>query len=228
MERMLNIEVQQVNHNVSSSQQKPLTSSYGDNNKDGEQSAAVAIQNVEEAPPTSGDNATQVQGQNHNVSSSQPKPLTSSNGDNNKDGEQSAAVAIQNVEEAPPTSGDNATQVQGPNHNVSSSQQKPLTSTYGDNNKDGEQSAAVAIQNVEEAPPTSGDNATQVQGPNQRLKINHHTRHTQHQIEVMENFFKEYHHPNEEQRRELGNSLGLNSTQVKFWFQNKRSQMKVK
>lgn len=72
------------------------------------------------------------------------------------------------------------------NHNMSSSQQKPLTSSYGDNNKDGEQSAAVAIQNVEEAPPTSGDNATQVQDPNQRLKINHHTRHTQHQIEVME------------------------------------------
>jgi len=40
-------------------------------------------------------------------------------------------------------------------------------------------------------------------------------------------FFKECPHPNEKQRLELGKKLTLESKQIKFWFQNRRTQMKV-
>ncbi|XP_057453033.1 homeobox-leucine zipper protein PROTODERMAL FACTOR 2-like [Lotus japonicus] len=115
-------------------------------------------------------------------------------------------------------------------HDVSSLQQTPATSSRGDNggNKDRNQQPVVAtLQNVEEAPhsveetqppPTSGVGT-------QRPGGNFNSRHTQHQIQVMENFFKYNPYPNERQRRELGNFIGLNSMQIKFWFQNKRTQM---
>ena len=40
-------------------------------------------------------------------------------------------------------------------------------------------------------------------------------------------FFKNCAHPDEKQRLELGRRLGLESRQVKFWFQNRRTQLKV-
>ncbi|RVW46017.1 Homeobox-leucine zipper protein PROTODERMAL FACTOR 2 [Vitis vinifera] len=41
------------------------------------------------------------------------------------------------------------------------------------------------------------------------------------------NFFKECPHPDDKQRKELSRELGLEPLQVKFWFQNKRTQMKA-
>lgn len=69
----------------------------------------------------------------------------------------------------------------------------------------------------------SGDD----QDPNQRPKKKRYHRHTQHQIIEMEAFFKECPHPDDKQRKELGRRLGLEPLQVKFWFQNKRTQMKA-
>ena len=43
----------------------------------------------------------------------------------------------------------------------------------------------------------------------------------------MASFFKICAHPNETQRLEFGRKLGLDSKQVKFWFQNRRTQLKV-
>lgn len=74
---------------------------------------------------------------------------------------------------------------------------------------------------IMEAP--SGDD----QDPNQRPKKKRYHRHTQHQITEMENFFKECPHPDDKQRKDLGRRLGLEPLQVKFWFQNKRTQMKA-
>lgn len=71
--------------------------------------------------------------------------------------------------------------------------------------------------------PGSGDD----QDPNQRPKKKRYHRHTQHQIQEMESFFKECPHPDDKQRKELGRRLGLEPLQVKFWFQNKRTQMKA-
>ena len=39
--------------------------------------------------------------------------------------------------------------------------------------------------------------------------------------------FKECPHPDEKQRLELSKRLCLETRQVKFWFQNRRTQMKV-
>ncbi|ONM13423.1 Homeodomain leucine zipper family IV protein [Zea mays] len=43
----------------------------------------------------------------------------------------------------------------------------------------------------------------------------------------MASFFKECPHPDDKQRKELSRELGLVPLQVKFWFQNKRTQMKI-
>uniref|UniRef100_A0A0D9W9U8 Homeobox domain-containing protein n=1 Tax=Leersia perrieri TaxID=77586 RepID=A0A0D9W9U8_9ORYZ len=64
------------------------------------------------------------------------------------------------------------------------------------------------------------------QDPNQRPRKKRYHRHTQHQIQEMESFFKECPHPDDKQRKELSRELGLEPLQVKFWFQNKRTQMK--
>lgn len=40
-------------------------------------------------------------------------------------------------------------------------------------------------------------------------------------------FFKECPHPDDKQRKELSRELNLEPLQVKFWFQNKRTQMKA-
>ncbi|KAL6286116.1 hypothetical protein ACE6H2_010506 [Prunus campanulata] len=63
------------------------------------------------------------------------------------------------------------------------------------------------------------------QVPRPRKKRRH--RHTQHQIQEMEAFFTECPHPDVKQRKELSRELGLEPLQVKFWFQNKRTQMKT-
>ncbi|KAL2335907.1 hypothetical protein Fmac_010353 [Flemingia macrophylla] len=52
-------------------------------------------------------------------------------------------------------------------------------------------------------------------------------RHTPQQIQELEALFKECPHPDEKQRMELSKRLCLETRQVKFWFQNRRTQMKV-
>ncbi|CAH9082336.1 unnamed protein product [Cuscuta europaea] len=72
--------------------------------------------------------------------------------------------------------------------------------------------------------PPSGDDQDPNQRPNKKKRYH---RHTQHQIQEMESFFKECPHPDDKQRKDLGRRLGLEPLQVKFWFQNKRTQMKA-
>ncbi|KAA8539898.1 hypothetical protein F0562_026590 [Nyssa sinensis] len=52
-------------------------------------------------------------------------------------------------------------------------------------------------------------------------------RHTLHQIQELEACFKENPHPDEKTRLEIGKKLSLEKKQVKFWFQNRRTQMKT-
>ncbi|VFQ83391.1 unnamed protein product [Cuscuta campestris] len=52
-------------------------------------------------------------------------------------------------------------------------------------------------------------------------------RHTAAQINEMESVFKVCPNPDESVRKELGRSLGLDEAQIKFWFQNKRTQTKA-
>lgn len=71
----------------------------------------------------------------------------------------------------------------------------------------------------------SGDD--QADPASQRSKRKRYHRHTQLQIQEMESFFKECPHPDDKQRKELGRRLNLEPLQVKFWFQNKRTQVKT-
>ncbi|KAJ0237181.1 Homeobox-leucine zipper protein HDG8 [Hirschfeldia incana] len=52
-------------------------------------------------------------------------------------------------------------------------------------------------------------------------------RHSPQQIQILEAYFKECPHPNESQRQKLCDELNLEIDQVKFWFQNKRTQSKA-
>ncbi|KAL2967404.1 hypothetical protein AAZX31_16G173800 [Glycine max] len=61
--------------------------------------------------------------------------------------------------------------------------------------------------------------------PHKKKKKYH--RHTPQQIQELEAFFKECPHPDEKQRTDLSKRLGLENKQVKFWFQNRRTQMKT-
>ncbi|XP_044501955.1 homeobox-leucine zipper protein HDG5-like isoform X2 [Mangifera indica] len=63
------------------------------------------------------------------------------------------------------------------------------------------------------------------QQPGQKKKRYH--RHTARQIEEMEALFKECPHPDDKQRMKLSQELCLKPRQVKFWFQNRRTQMKA-
>ncbi|KAK4375796.1 hypothetical protein RND71_006473 [Anisodus tanguticus] len=51
-------------------------------------------------------------------------------------------------------------------------------------------------------------------------------RHTAHQIQRLEAVFKECPHPDEKARLQLSRDLGLAPRQIKFWFQNRRTQLK--
>ncbi|XP_039014926.1 homeobox-leucine zipper protein HDG5-like isoform X2 [Hibiscus syriacus] len=61
----------------------------------------------------------------------------------------------------------------------------------------------------------------------QALKKKRYHRHTARQIQEMEAVFKECPHPDDKQRMRLSQELGLKPRQVKFWFQNRRTQMKA-
>nr|AAL11548.1 At1g17920/F2H15_22 [Arabidopsis thaliana]AAN46804.1 At1g17920/F2H15_22 [Arabidopsis thaliana] len=52
-------------------------------------------------------------------------------------------------------------------------------------------------------------------------------RHTPHQIQRLESTFNECQHPDEKQRNQLSRELGLAPRQIKFWFQNRRTQKKA-
>ncbi|KAE8678301.1 Homeobox-leucine zipper family protein [Hibiscus syriacus] len=85
---------------------------------------------------------------------------------------------------------------------------------FGTMNGDGYESS----DSFEVPPPDNG-------GPSAKKKK--FRRHTPHQIQELESFFKDCPHPDEKQTRELSKRLGLEKKQIKFWFQNRRTQMKA-
>ncbi|KAL2341562.1 hypothetical protein Fmac_009502 [Flemingia macrophylla] len=61
---------------------------------------------------------------------------------------------------------------------------------------------------------------------NQNGKKSYH-RHNLDQTTKLEELFSKCHHPNKKQRQQIATDLGLDTKQVKFWFQNRRTQKKV-
>ncbi|EOA19553.1 hypothetical protein CARUB_v10002574mg [Capsella rubella] len=72
---------------------------------------------------------------------------------------------------------------------------------------------------------SSDERGTSPDTNNNHDKRNYH-RHTSHQIQRLEAYFKECPHPDDLQRRQLSEELNLKPKQIKFWFQNKRTQAK--
>ncbi|KAE8733345.1 Homeobox-leucine zipper protein ROC4 [Hibiscus syriacus] len=70
----------------------------------------------------------------------------------------------------------------------------------------------------------SGDNQDAADKPPRKKRYHRHTRQ---QIQELEALFKECPHPDEKQRLKLSRKLCLETRQVKFWFQNCRTQMKT-
>ncbi|KAF7100151.1 hypothetical protein CFC21_101689 [Triticum aestivum] len=52
-------------------------------------------------------------------------------------------------------------------------------------------------------------------------------RHTPEQVQKLEESYKKYDHPNEIQCAQLGRELGLETKQVRSWFQNHRTQIRI-
>ncbi|CAN1179863.1 Homeobox-leucine zipper protein HDG1 [Linum perenne] len=86
------------------------------------------------------------------------------------------------------------------------------------------QQVAVAVD-VE--PVDSSDNYEYESKDERRGKKRKHLRHTQEQRRELEKFFLEHPHPTEKQRNELSKKLGMEIKQIKFWFQNRRTQTKT-
>ncbi|XP_020114859.1 homeobox-leucine zipper protein ROC5-like isoform X2 [Ananas comosus] len=93
--------------------------------------------------------------------------------------------------------------------------------SMGRNKEDENESRSGGSDNLDGA---SGDDLDGNENP--RKKKRYH-RHTPQQIQELESLFKECPHPDEKQRLELSKRLCLESRQVKFWFQNRRTQMKT-
>ncbi|KAJ8752882.1 hypothetical protein K2173_008617 [Erythroxylum novogranatense] len=98
----------------------------------------------------------------------------------------------------------------------------PFEASLGVRTKDDGYESRSGSDNFEVA---SGDD--QEGGEDQRRRKKKYHRHTQRQIHELEAFFKECPHPDEKQRSELSRRLGLEIKQIKFWFQNRRTQMKT-
>ncbi|XP_027177964.1 homeobox-leucine zipper protein HDG11-like [Coffea eugenioides] len=67
------------------------------------------------------------------------------------------------------------------------------------------------------------DDSSNSRRKRERKQYHHHSAE---QVQRLEAFFKECPHPDENQRRQLSREIGLEPRQIKFWFQNKRTQTK--
>ncbi|XWS49522.1 hypothetical protein CRYUN_Cryun12cG0010200 [Craigia yunnanensis] len=76
----------------------------------------------------------------------------------------------------------------------------------------------------EQAEEKSGNEQESTEQPPKKKRYH---RHTARQIQELEAVFKECPHPDDKQRMKLSQELGLKPRQVKFWFQNRRTQMKA-
>ncbi|KAL7203536.1 hypothetical protein ACSBR2_016755 [Camellia fascicularis] len=72
-----------------------------------------------------------------------------------------------------------------------------------------------------------GGSGDDLDGDDKPPRKKRYHRHTPQQIQELEALFKECPHPDEKQRLELSKRLCLETRQVKFWFQNRRTQMKT-
>ncbi|GAB4844434.1 Homeobox-leucine zipper protein ANTHOCYANINLESS 2 [Ancistrocladus abbreviatus] len=96
-----------------------------------------------------------------------------------------------------------------------------IAANGGRRSRDEEHESRSGSDNMDGA---SGDDQEGTENPPRKKRYH---RHTPQQIQELEAMFKECPHPDEKQRLELSKRLCLETRQVKFWFQNRRTQMKT-
>ncbi|XP_042053879.1 homeobox-leucine zipper protein ANTHOCYANINLESS 2-like isoform X2 [Salvia splendens] len=96
-----------------------------------------------------------------------------------------------------------------------------MSNAGGRRSRDEEPDSRSGSDNMDGA---SGDDQDAADKPPRKKRYH---RHTPQQIQELESLFKECPHPDEKQRLELSKRLSLEIRQVKFWFQNRRTQMKT-
>ncbi|KAL1543497.1 Homeobox-leucine zipper protein ANTHOCYANINLESS 2 [Salvia divinorum] len=96
-----------------------------------------------------------------------------------------------------------------------------MSNVGGRRSRDEEHESRSGSDNMDGA---SGDDQDAADKPPRKKRYH---RHTPQQIQELESLFKECPHPDEKQRLELSKRLCLETRQVKFWFQNRRTQMKT-
>ncbi|KAK1362906.1 Homeobox-leucine zipper protein GLABRA 2 [Heracleum sosnowskyi] len=89
------------------------------------------------------------------------------------------------------------------------------------------ENSALVLRSYNDIAADQDDDDDDEAGENKKKKRKKYHRHTLDQIREMEALFKESPHPDEKQRQELSKKLGLHPRQVKFWFQNRRTQIKA-
>ncbi|KAI3793036.1 hypothetical protein L1987_35648 [Smallanthus sonchifolius] len=99
----------------------------------------------------------------------------------------------------------------------------------GNGNQNREEVPAAAATSAGNENYESSDDQQEIQpggaaSSSRRVQYN---RHTPEQIEELEKLFKKNPHPNEKQRSEIGRKLNIEMRKVKFWFQNRRTQLKT-
>ncbi|KAI4381920.1 hypothetical protein MLD38_007938 [Melastoma candidum] len=90
-----------------------------------------------------------------------------------------------------------------------------------------ENSGAARSRSEDEFNPDGDQDEEDGGDDKKKKKRKKYHRHTAEQIREMEALFKESPHPDEKQRQQLSKQLGLAPRQVKFWFQNRRTQLKA-
>ncbi|XP_075501070.1 homeobox-leucine zipper protein HDG1-like [Primulina tabacum] len=96
------------------------------------------------------------------------------------------------------------------------------TTVGGRRSRDEEHESRSGSENMDGI--ASGDDVDTADNPPRKKRYH---RHTPQQIQELETLFKDCPHPDEKQRLELSRRLCLETRQVKFWFQNRRTQMKT-
>ncbi|CAN1334804.1 Homeobox-leucine zipper protein ROC5 [Linum perenne] len=105
---------------------------------------------------------------------------------------------------------------------VSGGDQNNIISQVDQNDK--VQQAGVGVELAE----SSDDKEIYEVEDEQRGKKMKYQRYTQEQYNELENFFLKHPYPTEKQRIELSMKIGMEMDKIMFWFQNRRTHMKIK
>ncbi|KAI3411326.1 Peptidase A1 domain-containing protein [Psidium guajava] len=89
--------------------------------------------------------------------------------------------------------------------------------------------AMFGIEPIEPSPSTNDvQDLSKDKDNDSKVQKKRYRRHTEEQVRRLEDFFRTCTMPDGKQKMELSQELGLKPSQIKFWFQNRRTRMKTR